>query len=42
MQYANDLGQWIKTMTDKNNGGYANCWLIGDIKTSEIGRLELD
>jgi hypothetical protein len=41
MQYANDLGQWIKTMTDKNNGGYANCWLIGDIKTSEIGRLEL-
>jgi hypothetical protein len=24
-----------------NNGGYANSWLIGDIKTGEIARLEL-
>jgi hypothetical protein len=41
MQYAGDLDQWIRTMTARNNGGYANIWLIGDIKTGEIARLEL-
>ena len=24
-----------------NNGGYANAWLLGDIDTNEIARLEL-
>ena len=24
-----------------NNGGYANAWLLGDINTREIARLEL-
>ena len=28
-------------MTTGNNGGYANDWLVGDIKTNEIARLEL-
>jgi hypothetical protein len=28
-------------MEDKNNGGYANDWLIGDNKTGEVARLEL-
>jgi len=28
-------------MKVQNNGGYANAWLIGDIKTNEIARLEL-
>ena len=28
-------------MRKGNNGGYANAWLIGDVKTREIARLEL-
>jgi hypothetical protein len=28
-------------MTKGNNGGLANSWLIGDVNTNEIGRLEL-
>jgi hypothetical protein len=28
-------------MKEKNNGGYANDWMIGDNKTGEIARLEL-
>ena len=28
-------------MVDKNNGGYANAWILGDNKTGEIARLEL-
>ncbi len=40
-QYANSIGEWCKMMERGNNGGYANAWLIGDIKTNEIARLEL-
>ena len=28
-------------MKKGNNGGYANAWLIGDVNTNEIARLEL-
>ena len=28
-------------MKQGNNGGYANAWLLGDIRTKEIARLEL-
>jgi hypothetical protein len=28
-------------MIDRNNCGYANDWMIGDIKTGEIALLEL-
>jgi hypothetical protein len=28
-------------MKQGNNGGYANGWLVGDVKTNEIARLEL-
>ena len=28
-------------MTTDNNGGYANDWLIGDINTNEVAKLEL-
>src|SRR5215475_15958248 len=28
-------------MTTGNNGGYANDWLVGDIKNNEIARVEL-
>jgi len=30
-----------KTMKRGNNGGYANAWLLGDVNTGEIARLEL-
>ena len=41
MQYAGDINEWAKIMIDKNSGAYANSWLIGDINTGEIARLEL-
>lgn len=40
-QYASGIDEWCDIMKKGNNGGYANAWLIGDIKTNEIARLEL-
>jgi hypothetical protein len=40
-QYANNIDEWCEIMKKNNNGGYANAWLLGDIKTNEIARLEL-
>lgn len=40
-QYANSIDEWCRMMEKGNNGGYANAWLIGDIRTNEIARLEL-
>ena len=39
-QYATSIDEWVKLMDAKNNGGYANSWLIGDIKTNEIAKYE--
>jgi hypothetical protein len=41
IQYSGSLDELVKIMKDRNNGGYANTWLIGDTKTNEIGKLEL-
>jgi hypothetical protein len=41
MQYSSSIDEWVAIMKEKNNGGYANDWLIGDNKTGEIARLEL-
>jgi hypothetical protein len=41
VQYASSIKEWMDIMIGKNNGGYANDWLVGDNKTGEIGRLEL-
>jgi hypothetical protein len=41
IQYSSSIDEWVATMKEKNNGGYANDWLIGDNKTGEIARLEL-
>jgi hypothetical protein len=41
MQYADSIDQWAETMIENNNGAYANSWLLGDIRTNEIARLEL-
>ncbi len=41
MQYGNTLDDFVKIMAKNNTGGYANSWLIGNIKTGEIMRFEL-
>lgn len=41
MQYANNLDEFVKLMEKKNNGGYANSWLLADVNTGEIMRFEL-
>jgi Phospholipase B len=40
-QDADSIEEWRAIMEKGNNGGYANAWLLGDIKTNEIARLEL-
>jgi len=40
-QDASSIDEWCAIMKHGNNGGYANSWLLGDIKTGEIARLEL-
>ena len=40
-QDAGSLGAWCEIMKRGNNGGYANAWLLGDVNSKEIARLEL-
>lgn len=40
-QDASSIDEWCAIMKRGNNGGTANSWLLGDIKTGEIARLEL-
>jgi hypothetical protein len=40
-QYADSIDDFIRIMSAENNGAYANDWLVGDLKTNEIARLEL-
>jgi hypothetical protein len=41
MQDAGSIEEWCAVMKRGNNGGYANAWLLGDVNTREIARLEL-
>ena len=41
MQYENTLDGCLKALKHNNSGDYANSWLIGDIKTNTIMRIEL-
>jgi hypothetical protein len=41
MQYATTIDGLVKELTERNNGLYANEWLIGDANTNEIAVLEL-
>lgn len=41
MQYAENLDQFVEIMKKRNNGGYANSWLLADTKSKEIMRFEL-
>ena len=40
-QYSASIDDFTRIMKDGNNGGYANTWLLADIRKNEIGRLEL-
>ena len=40
-QDASGIDAWCEIMKRGNNGGYANAWLLGDVNTGEIARLEL-
>ncbi len=40
-QYATSIDEYARIMKKGNNGGYANTWLLADIKRNEIGELEL-
>ena len=40
-QDAGSIDEWCRVMKQGNNGGYANSWLLGDVNTKEIARLEL-
>ncbi len=41
MQYSESIDDFIRIMSEGNNGGYANNWLVVDRKTNEICSLEL-
>ena len=41
MQYAESIDDFARIMGERNNGGYANDWLVGDNKTGEVALLEL-
>jgi len=40
-QYAASIDDFVRIMSDDNNGAYANDWLVGDTRTNEIARFEL-
>jgi hypothetical protein len=39
-QYGQDIDSWVRLLDAGNNGGYANMWLVGDIRSNEIARYE--
>lgn len=41
MQYSNSIDDFARLMEEGNNGGYANDWLVADIRRNEIASLEL-
>jgi len=41
MQYSSSIDEFAKWMSEGNNGGYANNWLVADRKSNEVASLEL-
>jgi hypothetical protein len=41
LQYASSIDEYVQIMLERNNGGYANDWLLADNKTGEIARFEI-
>ncbi|HEU5434476.1 MAG TPA: C45 family peptidase [Thermomicrobiales bacterium] len=39
-QYATSIDEWVDRLDAQNNGGYANMWLVGDMKSGEIADYE--
>ena len=40
-QYSASIDDFVRIMKEGNNGGYANNWLLADVKTNEVASLEL-
>jgi hypothetical protein len=40
-QYSKSIDDFARIMKEGNNGGYANNWLVADVKNNEIASLEL-
>lgn len=41
MQYSRSIDDYVRIFLDRNNGGYANDWLLADYKTGEVARFEV-
>ena len=41
MQYATNIDEFAAIMKEGNNGGYANNWLVADMRAGEVASLEL-
>lgn len=41
IQYGDSIDAVVKLLSDRNNGLYANEWLLGDLNTNEIAMFEL-
>jgi hypothetical protein len=41
LQYATSIDEYVSIFLARNNGGYANDWLLADYKTGEIARFEV-
>jgi hypothetical protein len=40
-QYSESIDDFVRIMSEDSNGALANTWLVGDLKTNEIGKLDL-
>ena len=40
-QYASSIDDFVRIMSEDNNGAYANDWLVADLDAAEIARFEL-
>jgi hypothetical protein len=40
-QYASSIDEFVALISEDSNGAYANTWLVGDLKTNEIAKLDL-
>lgn len=41
IQYSKSMDDMVRIFKEGNNGGYANTWLIGDLNSNTVGKLEL-
>ena len=40
-QYSSSIDEFVRLISEDNNGAYSNTWLVGDLKTNEIAKLDL-